>query len=172
MRALPNVAIHDGCEAVGLAASTGSQTVVGARVCRVGDGQTEKVLPADLVVDTTGRSGRTTSWLPAMGFEPPAKDELAVHVGYATQHLRIAPGTAPREMLIIIGGGPRLLTAAENDRAVPEQFSRVNNLLDPPTRLLRPSVVRRVIGANLRRRRNKIAGIAVLSASPSGEAIP
>jgi 2-polyprenyl-6-methoxyphenol hydroxylase-like FAD-dependent oxidoreductase len=42
----------------------------------------------------------------------------------------------------------RVLRAAETDTAVTEVFFRVMNLVDPPTRLLRPSFVARIVAAN------------------------
>jgi flavin-dependent dehydrogenase len=45
----------------------------------------------------------------------------------------------------------RVLTAAEYDTAAAEQFFRVTSLLDPATRLLRPSIMWRAARANHRR---------------------
>jgi hypothetical protein len=47
----------------------------------------------------------------------------------------------------------RVLTAAESDARVAERFLTVSNLVDPPNHLMRPSVMVRVIAANLRGRR-------------------
>jgi hypothetical protein len=47
----------------------------------------------------------------------------------------------------------RVLSAAESDSVVAEQFIKVINLVDPPARLMRPSILFRVATAGLRRRR-------------------
>jgi hypothetical protein len=46
-----------------------------------------------------------------------------------------------------------VLTACESDAVTAERFFRVNNFIDPPAHLLRPSFVSRVATVNLRRRR-------------------
>jgi 2-polyprenyl-6-methoxyphenol hydroxylase-like FAD-dependent oxidoreductase len=46
----------------------------------------------------------------------------------------------------------RVLTAAESDGVVAETFLRMTNLVEPPTALLRPSMVARVMAAQGRRR--------------------
>jgi hypothetical protein len=48
-----------------------------------------------------------------------------------------------------------ILTACESDAATVERFFRVNNLLDPPVRLLHPSFVGRVAAVNMRRRHDE-----------------
>ena len=56
----------------------------------------------------------------------------------------------------------RVLRAAESDGAVAEDFYRVMNMVDPPSSLLHPSVLRRVASANsVRRQRNRRAETAV-----------
>jgi len=50
---------------------------------------------------------------------------------------------------------PRLHAAATVDGRVGTAFMRVSNLLDPPPRLLSPTLVLRVLRANLRRRRDR-----------------
>jgi hypothetical protein len=46
-----------------------------------------------------------------------------------------------------------LHAAATRDRALVRQFVRVTGLLDPPTALMRPGALLRVVSGNLRRRR-------------------
>ena len=45
-----------------------------------------------------------------------------------------------------------VLTACESDAVIVEKFFRVNNLIDPPVRLMHPSFVSRVAAVNMRRR--------------------
>jgi 2-polyprenyl-6-methoxyphenol hydroxylase-like FAD-dependent oxidoreductase len=124
VRALPNVEFVEECDVVGLTTSgdadgiTGSNRVTGsdrisrsdrvtgARIVRRGGGHPEVTLAADLVVDATGRGGRTTTWLPMMGYEPPAEDQLTVDIKYVTQHLRLAAGAPAIDRLIVIGAVP------------------------------------------------------------------
>jgi hypothetical protein len=61
-------------------------------------------------------------------------------------------GPRPLSMRISNRYVDRLLTAAESDLVVAEQFSKVSALIDPPTRLLHPRVVFRVAAVNRRRR--------------------
>lgn len=116
LRALPNVEFVEECDAVGLASSGGR--VTGARIARHGRG--EETLDADLVVDATGRGGRTATWLSAMGYEAPVEDQLAVDIKYVTQRLRLPPGALGAQKLAIVGPEPGRptglgLIANEND---------------------------------------------------------
>jgi 2-polyprenyl-6-methoxyphenol hydroxylase-like FAD-dependent oxidoreductase len=106
VRALPNVAFVEHCDVVGLAISSGRDRVIGARIARRSNGLAEETLEAELVVDATGRGGRTASWLPAMGYPAPVEEQLAVDIKYVTQHLRVAAGALGRERLMVIGAEP------------------------------------------------------------------
>lgn len=104
VRALPNVCIRDRCEIAGLAATPAGDRVTGARVLPAGGA--EEVLAADLVMDATGRGGRTPAWLESLGYDPPAEERLAVDVKYASRYLRPPTGTLGDEKLILIGAEP------------------------------------------------------------------
>jgi 2-polyprenyl-6-methoxyphenol hydroxylase-like FAD-dependent oxidoreductase len=91
--------IVDGCDIVGL---TGDQArVTGARIVRRG-ASTEEALPADLVVDATGRGARTPVWLAELGHDRPAEDEVVIDVRYASRLVRLEPDTVP-EQLVFFG---------------------------------------------------------------------
>jgi 2-polyprenyl-6-methoxyphenol hydroxylase-like FAD-dependent oxidoreductase len=92
------------------------------RVLRGGTGgRAEEVFEADLVVDATGRGGRTPAWLAAIGYDPPPETQLPVHLKYATRHLRLSPGALGDAKIIGVGAEPRRPTglamfAEEQDR--------------------------------------------------------
>ena len=62
-------------------------------------------------------------------------------------------GRQPLPMRLVNGYVDRVLTAAECDIAVRNQFLRVTALIDPTTRLLRPAMLWHAATANRRRRR-------------------
>lgn len=120
VRALPNVEVIDGCDAAGLVTTTAGDRVTAARILRHAPGSAEETLPADLVVDTMGRAGRTPAWLAGLGYQPPGEDRLHIGVGYATRCLRLPPGAAGGDKLIVLTprpGHPRgmALFAQEDD---------------------------------------------------------
>jgi 2-polyprenyl-6-methoxyphenol hydroxylase-like FAD-dependent oxidoreductase len=123
VRALGNVAITDRCEVVGLVTTDARDRVTGVRVRSRADdvGADEAILAADLVVDATGRSGRTPAWLQAIGYQPPAEDRVRVDVKYVSRHLRLGRGALGDQKLILIGTTPArptgmALFAQEHDR--------------------------------------------------------
>jgi 2-polyprenyl-6-methoxyphenol hydroxylase-like FAD-dependent oxidoreductase len=99
VRAIPNVTILDGHNVVGLT-STRDRGVTGARLVSRNSGG-ETTVTADLVVDATGRGSRSPAFLEELGYSRPSEDELAVRLAYASQLLRIPPGTV-RESIIVV----------------------------------------------------------------------
>lgn len=87
--ALPNVTVMDRHDVVEPVLT--DRAVTGVRISdRIGN--TCSTLPADLVVDATGRSARTPAFLAAHGFTRPVERSYRVELCYASQLFRLAPG--------------------------------------------------------------------------------
>ena len=71
----------------------GAVRVTGVRLRERAAGSPEVDLPADLVVDATGRGSRLPAWLAQLGYERPAEERVKVGLAYTTQTFRRAPGT-------------------------------------------------------------------------------
>jgi 2-polyprenyl-6-methoxyphenol hydroxylase-like FAD-dependent oxidoreductase len=77
----------------------GQGRITGVRVVR--GTAAEEVLPADLVVDATGRGTRTPLWLTELGYEAPAEDAVEIDIRYTSQQVRLAPGAVPEDTVVI-----------------------------------------------------------------------
>lgn len=62
------------------------------------DGQ---ALPADLVVDATGRGSRTPQWLDAWGYERPVEERVTVGIKYTTRLFRRSDGLGEPVAVIV-----------------------------------------------------------------------
>ena len=58
-------------------------------------GGAETVLPAEFVVDASGRGARTPAFLENLGYSRPPEDRIVMQVAYASQLLRVPPNTLP-----------------------------------------------------------------------------
>jgi 2-polyprenyl-6-methoxyphenol hydroxylase-like FAD-dependent oxidoreductase len=87
--ALPNVRLLDHTDAVGLRVDGGR--VTGARVLRAANGSTAELVPADLVVDATGRGSRCPAWLAELGYEPPVEERVDAGATYVSRLFRRGP---------------------------------------------------------------------------------
>ena len=136
IRALPGVEIADECDILGLVTTTDRGRVTGVRITRRAAGGAEDTLGADLVVDATGRSGRTPAWLAAIGYDQPPEERLGIHLKYATRHLRLRPGALGGAKVIGIGAEPArptgfVLFAQEQDQWILTAFGYSGH--HPPT---------------------------------------
>src|SRR5262249_34908811 len=87
---LPGIRFRDCLEVAGLMSepTRDGAVVTGVRVVPPGGGA-EDELPADLVVDATGRGSRTPAWLDRLDYARPTEERIAVRVGYASQTLHL-----------------------------------------------------------------------------------
>jgi 2-polyprenyl-6-methoxyphenol hydroxylase-like FAD-dependent oxidoreductase len=121
VRALPTVEIVDRCEVVGLVTTAARDRVTGVRILRRDAGGAEETVDADLVLDATGRGGRTPVWLATMGYDQPPEERLTIQLRYATRQLRLRPGALRGQKFVTIGAEPGrptgfVLFAQEQDR--------------------------------------------------------
>jgi 2-polyprenyl-6-methoxyphenol hydroxylase-like FAD-dependent oxidoreductase len=105
VRKLPGVAFADGQDVIGLTASADRRRVTGVRVGA--EGGADRVIGADLVVDTTGRGSRTPRWLQELGYRPAPVERVAVDVGYSTRAYRLPEGFLGEDRLVLHGWTPR-----------------------------------------------------------------
>ncbi len=106
LMALPNVRMLDRHEALGFLSSGGR--VTGLRLRARGSGQ-ELELPAEFVVDASGRASRTPRWLEGLGYPRVQETTLEIDVGYATRMYRKPRGAeAAWKLLLVSAELPRL----------------------------------------------------------------
>lgn len=90
VRALAQVTLHEGYEALGLLREGAHGPAQGVRLRRVGeDGAAEHELAAALVVDASGRASHMPIWLQAIGYDAPRETVVNAFVGYASRIYRI-----------------------------------------------------------------------------------
>lgn len=124
---LPRVRMLGGHDVVGIEASADRARVTGARIQRRWPGSEPESMPADLVVDATGRGSRAPRWLGELGYQPPAQEKLQVDVAYASRHYRMGLDGLGGDLAVIIGptrehprGG--VIQLQEQDRAIVTLF--------------------------------------------------
>lgn len=89
--ALFNVKAIENCDVLGLAASEDRSRVTGVRLIGRQPGSAEEILPANLVVDASGRGSRTPAWLESLGYTPPEEEQVQAGMGYVTRTYRRRP---------------------------------------------------------------------------------
>jgi 2-polyprenyl-6-methoxyphenol hydroxylase-like FAD-dependent oxidoreductase len=98
--ARPNVTLIGGYDVVGVAASPDRSRITAARVTSVtGDGS--RVLPADLVVDATGRGSRAPRWLADYGYPAVESDRVTIDLAYATREFLAPPDLLGEDLAIV-----------------------------------------------------------------------
>jgi 2-polyprenyl-6-methoxyphenol hydroxylase-like FAD-dependent oxidoreductase len=89
-----NLVLLEECSVSGLIGSRENARVAGVIVKHRSTPQNPVELPADLVVDASGRGSRTPRWLEALGYERPDENTITVDIGYTSRVYR-----APQDSL-------------------------------------------------------------------------
>ena len=126
---IPNVRVLDRTRVLGLLGGDGRVTGVRAQ----GAGEEAKSWSADLVIDASGRASRSSVWLPELGYQAPAQEEIAVGVAYTTRVFVREPHHLDGDVGAIIGTEPPAdgrigtMLAMENDRWIVSLMGRNGN---------------------------------------------
>ena len=106
VQATPNVRFIERHDIVGLATTPDRQRVTGARIQRQEQGSQVEELPADLVIDITGRGSRMPAWLTELGYPAPREDRIKVDLAYTTRHFRFKTNPFTHDIAINQAGTP------------------------------------------------------------------
>jgi 2-polyprenyl-6-methoxyphenol hydroxylase-like FAD-dependent oxidoreductase len=89
---LPNVTLEGGVDIVDLASSDDFSRVTGAVVSERGGTATQRFVPADLVIDASGKKPRSLAWLKAHGYAVPDETVVPAGIRYVTRRFEQVPG--------------------------------------------------------------------------------
>ena len=125
----PNIQILENTRVTGLVSSNGAKRkIIGVEA--VLDGNKNKILESDLVVDASGRISKTPDWLERLGFERPRATQVNSFIGYATRLIQIphlgqslslaSPSIADSKFIAILTNPPynprmAVMISIEND---------------------------------------------------------
>jgi 2-polyprenyl-6-methoxyphenol hydroxylase-like FAD-dependent oxidoreductase len=121
VRAIPNVSVLSCHEVIELTATAGGGRITGAVIADRAAG-TVRSVPADLVVDATGRGSRTPVFLEQLGYDRPHEDVVTMRLCYSSQWLQVPSGRMPVSAIGVFPEGDRsaglALIGNENDQWV------------------------------------------------------
>lgn len=133
VRAIPNIELADNHDVVDVTSHTSRDRITGARIVNRHN-NSESELPADLVVDATGRGARTPAMLERLGYARPAEDDVVIHLMYASQLLRMPPESLHECACLVapVPGRPTgmAMLTYEHDTVMFSVFGMAGN--DPP----------------------------------------
>jgi uncharacterized protein (TIGR02246 family) len=84
VQALPNVTFRERTDIRGLMASANQERITGVRIIGPEPDATEEMLPADLVIDASGRGSRTPRWLEELGYPSVREERVTMDLTYTT----------------------------------------------------------------------------------------
>ncbi|WP_103501338.1 MULTISPECIES: NAD(P)/FAD-dependent oxidoreductase [unclassified Streptomyces] len=132
--ALPNVRFVEGRDILGLATTADHARVTGVKVQQ--GGASGETIPADLVVDATGRGSRTPVWLEEMGYPRVEEDRTNIGLGYVTQNYKMTVDPYNGDLAIIAAASPDvprgvIFTKTEGDTTLMTVYGILGD--HPPT---------------------------------------
>src|SRR5580658_5616650 len=98
--AIPNVTLAEKTDVMGLETTPDKAKVTGVRVHDQAS-DSERVLAADLVVNTLGRGERMSAWLTELGYATPEKDEVKIGLAYTTTEFMLPSRPLENDLSII-----------------------------------------------------------------------
>jgi len=132
-RALGSVTMLDAHDVVDVTSTPSHDRVTGVRVVPHQGGE-EVDLPADLVVDASGRGARTPAILGRLGYPRPQEDSVTIHLKYSSQLFALPPDALNEVVFLVtaVAGRPSGLAMArcEHDRWMLTIAGMMGN--DPP----------------------------------------
>jgi flavin-dependent dehydrogenase len=108
---IPGVRFLEETDVTGLLPATQGEAVAGAKVRyrRGSDAGKEEAIPADLVVDASGRNSDASRWLEELGYEPPEETVVDSHLGYASRlYERAEDGSRDWKALLVQAAPPEV----------------------------------------------------------------
>jgi len=90
----PRIRFEPAHDVVGLLGADGRDAVTGVRMRPRAAGAAERNLPADLVVDASGRGSHTPDWLAELGYGRPDETRVDSGLGYASRRYLLPPGAS------------------------------------------------------------------------------
>ncbi|HSK91860.1 MAG TPA: hypothetical protein VK875_11165 [Euzebyales bacterium] len=117
---LHNVEIVARTDVTGLVTDEDATRVTGVRA-RHRDHREVRELSADLVVDAAGRGSPGATWLAALGYAEPSREEVRIDTAYASRLYRRTPGDLDDDRAVISAATPGIprfgvIIALEGDR--------------------------------------------------------
>jgi 2-polyprenyl-6-methoxyphenol hydroxylase-like FAD-dependent oxidoreductase len=99
--AIPNVRLLGSTDVAGIAATPDGTRVTGARLVSRSPGSAAAIVPADLVVDATGRGSRTPTWLADLGYPAPPEERLELNITYVSRLFAVRPGDTDANAVVV-----------------------------------------------------------------------
>lgn len=119
---LPNVRLRDGRQVTGLCTTPDRRRVTGVRVAGLA-GEGTQSLPANLVIDASGRSALTRRWVSELGYPDPPVTSVNIGLRYVSCTFTAPPAAFGTDIMVAIaparrGGHSGVMQRIEGNRVL------------------------------------------------------